>query len=140
MTGVQTCALPILTAIIIIAGLISYIQVPKEAAPEITIPLIAVNTVYPGVAPEDIETLITRPLEDELNKIADVEEVTSTSVEGYSNINVEFVAGMDMTEALQLVREKVDIAKPELPEAAEEPMIIEFNFAEWPIKIGRAHV
>ncbi len=123
----------VLTAIIIIAGLISYISVPKEAAPEITIPIIAVNTVYPGVAPEDIETLLTRPLEDELNKIADVEEITSTSVEGYSNINVEFVAGMDMTEALQLVREKVDIAKPELPEAAEEPMIIEFNFAEWPI-------
>ncbi len=123
----------VLTAMVIIAGLISYIQVPKEAAPEITIPLVAINTVYPGVAPEDIETLITRPLEDELNKIADVEVITSTSVEGYSNINVEFVAGMDMTEALQLVREKVDIAKPELPEAAEEPLIIEFNFAEWPI-------
>jgi len=123
----------VLTIGVIIAGLISYIQVPKEAAPEITIPFVAVNTVYPGVAPEDIETLITRPLEDELNKIADVEEITSTSVEGYSNINVEFVAGMDMTEALQLVREKVDIAKPELPPAAEEPMIIEFNFAEWPI-------
>ncbi|UCC48714.1 MAG: efflux RND transporter permease subunit, partial [Gemmatimonadota bacterium] len=83
--------------------------------------------------PGDIETLITRPLEEELNRITDVTEITSTSVEGYSNIIVEFEAGMDMTEALQLVREKVDIAKPELPEAAEEPMIIEFNFAEWPI-------
>ncbi|UCF18931.1 MAG: efflux RND transporter permease subunit [Gemmatimonadota bacterium] len=123
----------VLTIGIIIAGLISYIRVPKEAAPEITIPIVAVNTVYPGVAPEDIETLITRPLEDELNKIADVTEITSTSVEGYSSIIAEFEAGMDMTEALQLVREKVDIAKPELPPAAEEPMIIEFNFAEWPI-------
>lgn len=123
----------VLTIGIIIAGLISYIQVPKESAPEITIPYVAVNTVYSGVAPEDIETLITRPLEEELNKITDVEEITSTSVEGYSNIMVEFVAGMDMTEALQRIREKVDIAKPELPPAAEEPMIIEFNFAEWPI-------
>ena len=119
--------------IIIVLGLISYLRVPKEAAPEIQIPIVAVNTIYAGVAPEDIETLITRPLEDELNTIADVDELTSTSVEGYSNIIVEFVAGMDMTEALQLVRERVDIAKPELPNAAEEPMIIEFNFAEFPI-------
>ncbi len=123
----------VLTLIVIIAGFISYITVPKEAAPEITVPFIAVNTVYPGVAPEDIESLITRELEDELNKIGDVEEITSTSVEGYSSIVVEFVAGMDMTEALQLMREKVDIAKPDLPPAAEEPMIIEFNFAEFPI-------
>jgi multidrug efflux pump len=119
--------------IVIIAGLISYVRVPKEAAPEITIPYVAVNTIYPGVAPEDIETLITRELEDELNQIGDVKEITSNSVEGYSSIVVEFEAGMDMTEALQLVREKVDIAKPELPPAAEEPMIVEFNFAEWPI-------
>ncbi|UCC71239.1 MAG: efflux RND transporter permease subunit [Gemmatimonadota bacterium] len=123
----------VFTLIVIIAGFISYIGVPKEAAPEITIPIVAVNTIYPGVAPEDIETLITRELEDELNQISDVKEITSTSVEGYSSIIVEFEAGMDMTEALQLVREKVDIAKPELPPAAEEPMIIEFNFAEWPI-------
>lgn len=123
----------VLTFIVIVAGLISYFRIPKEAAPEITIPYIAISTIYPGVAPGDIETLITRPLEEELNKITDVTEITSTSVEGYSNVLVEFEAGMDMTEALQLVREKVDIAKPELPEAAEEPMIIEFNFAEWPI-------
>ncbi|NIR45714.1 MAG: efflux RND transporter permease subunit [Gemmatimonadetes bacterium] len=123
----------VLTFSVILAGLVSYIQVPKEAAPEITVPYIAVNTIYPGVAPEDIETLITREIEDELNKIGDVKEITSTSVEGYSSVVVEFEAGMDMTEALQLVREKVDIAKPELPEAAEEPMIIEFNFAEFPI-------
>jgi multidrug efflux pump len=123
----------VLTISVIIAGVISYVKVPKEAAPEITIPYIAISTIYPGVAPEDIESLITRELEDELNKIGDVKEITSTSVEGYSNVVVEFEAGMDMTEALQLVREKVDIAKPDLPDAAEEPMIIEFNFAEFPI-------
>jgi multidrug efflux pump subunit AcrB len=118
---------------IILAGFVSYIRVPKEAAPEITVPFISVNTIYPGVAPEDIETLITREIELELNKIGDVKEITSNSVEGYSSVVVEFEAGMDMTEALQQVREKVDIAKPELPLAAEEPMIIEFNFAEFPI-------
>jgi multidrug efflux pump subunit AcrB len=123
----------VLTTIIVLGGLVSYLRIPKESMPEITVPYVAVNTSYAGVAPEDIETLITRHLEEELNEIADVEEITSTSVEGYSSILIEFTAGMDMTEALQLVREKVDIAKPELPAAAEEPMILEFNLSEFPI-------
>ncbi|MEE9471670.1 MAG: efflux RND transporter permease subunit [Gemmatimonadota bacterium] len=123
----------VLTAIIILGGLVSYLRIPKESMPEITVPFVAVNTSYSGVAPEDIETLITRPLEEELNEIADAQEITSTSVEGYSSILIEFTAGMDMTEALQLVREKVDIAKPEIPAAAEEPMILEFNLSEFPI-------
>jgi multidrug efflux pump subunit AcrB len=123
----------VMTAILIIWGLISYFQVPKEASPDVTVPFIAVNTMYAGVAPEDIETLLTRPIEEELNRIADVKEIRSSSVESFSSISVEFNAGMDMTEALQLVREKVDIAKPELPMAAEEPQIIEFNLSEFPI-------
>ncbi len=123
----------VMTTIVIIWGLISYLQVPKEASPDITVPFIAVNTAYSGVAPEDIETLITRPIEEELNRIADVKEILSSSMEGFSRISVEFEAGMDMTEALQLVREKVDIAKPELPEAAEEPAVVEFNLSEFPI-------
>ncbi len=122
-----------LMVLIVLAGLYSYITIPKEASPDVTVPFVAVNTVYGGVAPQDIETLITRPLEEELFKISDIKTLTSTSVEGYSTITAEFEAGMDMTEALQLVREKVDIAKPEIPEAAEEPAIVEFNFSEFPI-------
>jgi multidrug efflux pump subunit AcrB len=123
----------VLTAIILIAGLYSYLTVPKEAQPDIEIPNIVVNTVYPGVSPSDIESLISRPIEEEINKISDVKTLRSTSVEGYSSINVEFEVGVDMTEALQKVREKVDIAKPELPEAAEEPTILEFSFENFPI-------
>jgi multidrug efflux pump subunit AcrB len=122
-----------LFVLIVLGGLYSYLTVPKEASPDITVPFVAVTTVYSGVAPEDIETLITRPLEEELNQISDIKTLTSQSVESYSSITAEFEAGMDMTEALQLVREKVDIAKPELPEAAEEPAIVEFNFSEFPI-------
>jgi multidrug efflux pump subunit AcrB len=121
------------TLIIILGGLWSYLTVPKEASPDITVPFMAVNTVYGGVAPQDIETLITRPIEEELNRISEIKTLTSSSVEGFSSIAAEFQAGMDMTEALQLVREKVDIAKPELPFAAEEPQIVEFNFADFPI-------
>ncbi|MCL7978655.1 MAG: efflux RND transporter permease subunit, partial [marine benthic group bacterium] len=123
----------VLMVLIFLGGLWSYITVPKEATPDITVPFVAVSTIYPGVAPEDIETLITRPIEEELNRIADVKTLSSTSVEGISTITAEFEAGMDMTEALQQVREKVDIAKPELPAAAEEPQIIEFNFSDFPI-------
>jgi multidrug efflux pump len=123
----------VLTAIIVFMGLSSYLTIPKESAPEVTIPNILVVTVYPGTSPKDMESLITRVLEEEINGIADVKEITSISQEGYSNINIEFKAGMDMNEALQRVREKVDIAKVDLPSAAEEPEIIEINFSEFPI-------
>jgi len=123
----------VMTLIMIIAGMASYLRVPKESMPEIVIPNIFVTTVYPGVAPGDIETLVTRPLEDELNTIPDVKTIQSTSIEGVSNINVEFEAGIDMTDALQRVREKVDIAKPDLPPAAEEPAIQEINTSQFPI-------
>ena len=123
----------VMTVILILMGLMSYDRVPKEMAPEIVVPFILVNTVYAGVAPGDIETLITQPLEDELNTIGDIKTITSVSAESYSMISIEFDAGMDMNEALQRVREKVDIAKPELPPAAEEPEIIEINFSDFPI-------
>jgi len=123
----------VMTVILILMGLMSYIRVPKEMAPEIVVPFVLVNTVYAGVAPGDIETLITEPLEDELNTIGDIKTITSISAESYSMISIEFAAGMDMNEALQRVREKVDIAKPELPPAAEEPEIIEINFSDFPI-------
>jgi multidrug efflux pump subunit AcrB len=123
----------VLTFIVLAMGLNAYVTVPKESSPEIVVPNVIVNTIYPGVAPKDIETLITRPIEEELNTIGDVKEITSVSTEGYSSINVEFEAGVDMDEALARVREKVDIAKPELPAAAEEPQIFEINFSEFPI-------
>ncbi|MDH3495519.1 MAG: efflux RND transporter permease subunit [Gemmatimonadota bacterium] len=123
----------VLTFIVLVMGLSAYVTVPKESSPEIVVPNIIVNTVYSGVAPKDIETLITRPIEEELNTIGDVKEITSVSTEGYSSINVEFEAGVNMDEALAKVREKVDIAKPDLPTAAEEPEILEINFSEFPI-------
>ena len=123
----------VLVVIIIFAGLGAYLSIPRESAPEITIPNIIVTTIYPGVAPKDIEALLTRPIEDELNSISDVKTITSSSIEGYSSINIEFNAGADMTEARQEVREKVDIAKPELPQAAEDPQIFEINMSEFPV-------
>jgi len=123
----------VLFLIISFAGLVAYRTIPKESSPEIAIPLVAINTMYPGVSPADIETLVTRPLEDELNTIPEVREMVSTSVEGYSSITVEFSVNTDLNDALQKVREKVDLAKPELPSDADDPTIVEFNFSEWPV-------
>ena len=123
----------VIIVLIAVAGIASYINIPKEAAPDITIPNVMVITTYPGVSPEDMESLITRKLEDELSNISDIKEMTSTSAEGYSNINMEFNADVNIDDALQKVREKVDLAKPELPDDAEDPIIQEINLSEFPI-------
>ena len=123
----------VLFVFVTVAGLLSYRSIPKESFPEIEIPMISVNTMYPGVSPSDMESLVTRKIEEELNTISDVKELTSTSVEGYSSVVVEFESATDLNEALQQVREKVDLARPELPSEAEDPFIVEFSMSEAPV-------
>ncbi len=123
----------ILILVIIIGGTISYMSLPREAAPDVQIPLVIVATPYFGVSPEDIESLVTQPIEKELNGISEVKEITSSSTEGFSNIKVEFDSGFDIDDALQKVRDKVDKAEKELPDDVEKPQIIELNFSEFPI-------
>ncbi|MBO6522712.1 MAG: efflux RND transporter permease subunit [Balneolaceae bacterium] len=123
----------VLITLVAVMGIVSYLTIPKESFPSINVPNIFVVTVYPGVSPEDMESLVTRKLEDELGNISEVKTMTSTSSEGYSNINLEFDPNVDIEDALQKVREKVDLAKPELPEDAEEPTVQEINFSEFPI-------
>ena len=123
----------VLFVFVAVAGLLAYRSIPKESFPEFQMATIAVNTVYPGVSPSDIESLVTRKIEEELNTISDVKELTSTSVEGYSSVMVEFETDTDLNEALQKVREKVDLARPELPSDAEDPFIMEFDMSELPV-------
>ncbi|GMV06123.1 MAG: copper transporter [Gemmatimonadota bacterium] len=123
----------VMLAIITLMGVYSYQTTPKESFPEIAIPIVAVNTIYPGVSPADVESQVTRVLEDELSTISDLDELTSTSVEGYSSIVAQFSTDVNLEDALQKVREKVDLAKGDLPQDAEDPSIVEFNFSEIPI-------
>ena len=123
----------VLVFLITVMGIQSYLSIPKEAQPDITIPNIIVITTYPGVSPVDMENLITRKLEEEISNISDIKEMTSTTTEGYSSINVEFNTDVNIDEALQKIREKVDLAKPELPSDAEDPIIQEINVSEFPI-------
>jgi multidrug efflux pump subunit AcrB len=126
----------ILVVIILIMGISAYVTLPREASPDISIPLVIVSTPYFGVSPEDIESLITQKIEKEINNISDVKEITSSSFEGYSIIRVEFESGYDIDEALQKVRDKVNKAEPDLPPDVEKPEIVEINFSEFPILVA----
>jgi len=123
----------VLIVLIVIAGAFSYVTLPREAAPEVKIPKILITTTQEGVSPEDIENTITREIETELSGLKGLKEITSSSAEGVSVITVEFHPDVDIDVARQLVRDKVDLAKTDLPGEADEPIIEEINIAEFPI-------
>jgi len=126
----------VLAIIIIIFGYLAYNSLPREAAPDITIPYIFVMTRYPGVAPEDIEQSITIPIEKKLKGLEAVKQIRSSSTEGMSSIVIEFVAGTDIEEVLNKTKDKVDLAKPDLPaDLEEDPEVIEINISELPILV-----
>jgi len=124
----------VLTIIITTLGLLSYFSIPKEQFPEIVIPTILVNTVYPGTSPEDMENLVTRPIEKQCKSLADVKKITSNSIQDFSTIVVEFNPGIEVTEAKQRVRDAVDKAKTNLPNnLPKDPDIKEVDISEFPI-------
>ena len=119
--------------LLLIVGLYSYLVMPREAAPDVAIPYVLVSTPYEGVAPSDIESLITRPIERKIKGLSKVKEIRSTSSEGMSTIVVEFDIDEDIDTVLQQVKDKVDLAKPDLPEDADDPAVAEINISEFPI-------
>ncbi|MGB3617373.1 MAG: efflux RND transporter permease subunit [Catalinimonas sp.] len=124
----------ILTFIIVAFGLVSYITMPKEQFPEVVLPNVYVGTPYPGNSPVDIENLVTRPIEKELKGISGVKDITSTSVQDYSTILVEFNPDVEKSKALQDVKDAVDQAKSELPEdLPSDPLVQEVNLSDVPI-------
>jgi len=123
----------VLCLLIVLTGAHSYVTLPREAAPDVPIPYIFVRTVYEGVSPQDVESSVTIKIENELSGLRGVKEITSVSSEGLSTITVQFEPSVDVDEAKQLVRDKVDLAKGDLPSEAEEPIIDELNVAEFPI-------
>jgi len=121
--------------LILIAGTYAYVTVPKEAEPDINIPIIYVNVSHEGISPEDAERLLIKPLEQELRAIEGVKEMRSTGFLGGANVLLEFEAGFDADVAMADVREKVDLAKPDLPEETDEPTVHEVNFSLFPVLI-----
>ncbi len=124
----------IITFIIVVMGFISYIRIPKESFPEVVIPTIYIGTPYPGNSPIDIENLITRPIEKELKSISGIKDISSTSVQDYSTIIVEFNPDEDIPKALQDVKDAVDKAKSELPTDLDtDPNVMDIDITELPI-------
>lgn len=119
--------------IVLIVGGYSYYAMPREAEPEVVIPYIVVTVTYQGVAPEDMESLVTIPIERKLTGMSGVKKIQSTSVEGASTIVIEFRSGTDIESALQKVRDKVSMAKADIPPEADEPFINEINISEMPV-------
>jgi len=124
----------LLTALLLVFGINSYRTLPKELFPEIVWPQIVVNTVYPGNAPEDIENLVTRPLEKELENVRGLKEITSISAQDASMIFVEFNTDVEIEDALRRVKDGVDNASGELPnDLPTDPMVMDIDFSEFPI-------
>ena len=124
----------LLAVMILIFGLFAYDQVPKEQFPEVELPQVYINTPYFGNSAADIESLITRPIEKELQGVDGLKVIKSTSVQDFSVITVEFNSDEDFDDALRRTKDAVDKAKPELPSDLDtEPTVLEINLSEFPI-------
>ncbi len=121
--------------LILAAGLVSYLTIPKESAADIPIPIIYVSMSHEGISPEDAERLLVRPMEQELRSVEGVREMRSTAKEGFASVLLEFDAGFDSDQAMTDVREKVDLAKPELPDDTDEPTVNEVNVGLFPVLV-----
>ena len=117
--------------VLLVGGIVAYATIPKEAEPDIEIPIVYVSIEHDGISPEDAERLLVRPVEQELRSIEGVKEMTANAYEGGANIHVEFDAGIDTKQALQDVREKVDLAQAKLPGETDEPTVQEVKMSRF---------
>jgi CzcA family heavy metal efflux pump len=132
---------PVTTLMIFIAmvvlGLTSLSLLGIDLLPDLEIPAISIVTLYEGAGPEEVETLITEPIEDILSTISRVDDVLSISKEGVSTVTLKFAWGGNIDEAANDVREKLDMVKERLPEEAETPVVFKFDVDMFPImRIG----
>ena len=108
---------------LLLAGAVAYVTIPKEAEPDVRIPIIFVQLSQRGISPEDSERLLLRPVETQLKSVGNVKEMRSTAYEGGGYVLLEFEAGFDSKAALADVRAKVDTAKHDLPRDVDEPQV-----------------
>jgi len=123
------------TLIVIILGSVSLMRLPIDLMPDITFPTLSVRTDYENASPQEMEELITRPIEEAVSAVPGVEEVSSTSSEGSSSVRISFTWGTDLSEAADDVRERIDRVVGRLPEDADRPTLFKFDPASMPILI-----
>jgi multidrug efflux pump len=120
---------------LLVAGFSAYRTIPKEAEPDVQVPIIYINVTQRGISPEDSERLILRPLETQLKSVANIKELRSSAYEGGGYVLLEFEAGFDGSKALADVRAKVDDARRDLPRDADEPQVREVNLSLFPVLV-----
>jgi multidrug efflux pump len=124
----------VMVGIIVIIGMNSYKSMPKESFPEITQPIVYINTAYPGNSPIDMENLVTRPIEKEINTLSGLKKLTSTSIQDFSIIVAEFELSVASDEAALDVKDAIDKAKMNLPnDLPADPSVMEMDFSEFPV-------
>ena len=139
MTGVISAAFSrtgaVFVALLVLCGFgyVSYLDIPKEATPDVDIPVAYVSVGYEGISPEDSERLLVKPLEKHLRSVQGLDKMSSVASEGYASVSLEFDAGEDIDRILDDVRQAVDDAKPDLPGEADEPKVTEVNLSLFPI-------
>jgi HAE1 family hydrophobic/amphiphilic exporter-1 len=123
----------IMAAVAVLLGAISFYRLPVDLMPESEYPTISVRTGYPGVGPEEIETIISRPMERTLTSAPGVDRITSTSSEGSSSIRVMFTWGTNLDEAANEIRARIDRVRGTLPPEVEPPTLYKFDASQSPI-------
>ena len=121
--------------LLLVAGIAAYRTIPKEADPDIQIPIVYVSVRHDGIAPEDAERLLVRPLEQELRSLEGLDEIRAVASQDHASVTLEFEAGTDIDAAIADVREKVDLAKVDFPEGTDEPTVSEVNLALFPVLV-----
>ncbi|MEM7254434.1 MAG: efflux RND transporter permease subunit [Pseudomonadota bacterium] len=119
--------------VVVIAGLVALHDVPKEAEPDVDVPVLHISVNHTGISPEDADRLIVQPLERQLRTIEGVDEIRSVAYRGGATATLEFDSDFDADKATVLVREQLDIARGDLPEASDEPRIQEINLGLFPL-------
>lgn len=127
-------AIYVLTFMLLVAGYFAYVSLPKENFPEISIPKIFVQTVYPGTSPENMENLVTKQIEKQIRSTQGLKKVTSNSYQDFSIITAEFNSGVDIVVAKQRIKDAVDKAKTDLPsDLPDDPIVMDINLSDLPI-------
>ncbi|MCZ2720368.1 efflux RND transporter permease subunit [Marinomonas sp. 15G1-11] len=120
-------------ALILVAGVVSYIEIAKENNPDISIPVAYVSVTLEGISPEDADSLLVHPLEKELKGLEGLKQISSTASEGHASVVLEFESGTDIDQAIIDAQDKVDRAKSDLPDDADEPTVTEVNLSTFPV-------